>query len=759
LSVQDLPERLRRLVTKTLFRIEKEKLKPFQNGSFIEPGTVLRGDEKHQTSPYSVIFSCIPYFDINSPINPSSGKSDRLHPPRSLMQSYYPYEPVRERDEEQAFSKFTNGSSNKIIQVPSLWMMNIGTHAVVTCGYRPLSNDFVKSITVVQEDLKAHRLKDGNTLLNIRLTDWEGRVLLYSPAECRSYFEMEQKLRELRPYASGAPATASLQLALNKPQRKKVTSGNWLSIFKGQPNIFIDLSIIDEKEAQELGKKLDGERTQKDVTTESSPKSIPPFFRWPVPTRTDLKPGDAAVVVAENQDTSLRTVQEKRKQDGSTSPDSRHSMLCLEQVEKAMLTETIYEYDAQHVVDKTFTSTKYYQSLHEETYEDVRSNFLSLIHSAGSGVGSSSHTMHQIVTNTQCEQITTKTNELVETVHATLMLFISDVDQNTMLRKLWGAMKAISAIVDQIDKRCSRKADPSEYTDPEWKAPKTGNRKWTIRPVVAAPKLGSVSTPNPDADPDFIQSIKKCRSCRRGKVYTNPQDALEHLQAHLQTSVTKPPDLKKWIRNDEEKIVEDINAGYLLIVHQASEAVQSLFLETRQLAEGVQIEEGKMSETYTLPYELLKTLQRLIVFYLAIERAFHHTEISYEKADEAVEDEDTPFSNMGLEVLSRFCESAKTSLKVARMELCIMARATVPEDFSKRLSLGPHYLCSWFMRRLLVKPLNDSMTVADIYREYLSTLVSMLFLPLKCLNRKGLVSSKEYPYTQLWPLDGGIKLA
>jgi hypothetical protein len=660
------------------------------------------------------------------------------------MQSYYPYEPVRERDEEQVFTKSTNGFSNKIIQVPSLWMMNIGTHAVITCGYRPLSSDFVKSITVIQEDLKALRLKYGNKLLNIRLTDWEGRVLLYSPAECKSYFEMEQKLRELKLYASGAPATASLQLTLNTPERKKVTPGNWLSIFKTQANIFINLSIMDGKGAKELDEKLDREKTQRTVTTNSSLKSIPPFFNWPVPSRTDPKLGNAVNISAANPDTPLRTVQEKLKQDESTSPGSRQCMHCLEHVEKAMLTETINEYDAQHVVDRTFTSTKYYQSLPENTYEDVKSNLLSIINSAMSGgVGSSRHTMHQMVTNMQCTQITTKTSELVETVHATLMLFVSDVDRNTMLRKVWGAMKAMGVIIGQVDKRCAQKADPSEYTDPEWRAPKTGNRKWTVRPATTVPKLGSVFTPDPDADEDFIQSLKSCRSCRRGKVYTTPQDAIDHLQTHLNTGAMKKPDLRNWIRNGDEKMVEDINAGYLLIVHQASEAVQSLFLETQELAEGVQVEEGKMSEIYTLPYELLKTLRRLIVFYLAIERAFHHTELSYEKGDEAVEDEETPFSNMGLEVLSRFCESAKTSLRIARMELCVMARTTVHEDFSKRLSLGPQYLCSWFMRRLLVKPLNDSMTAADIYREYLSTLVSMPFLPLKCLNTKDLLSSED----------------
>jgi hypothetical protein len=716
---------------------------------FIEPGTVLRGDEKHPTDAASVIFSCIPYLDLNPPFKSGSRKSDRLHPPRSLMQSYYPYEPVRERDGEQAFTKFSKGSSNKIIQVPSLWMMNIGAHAIVTCGYRSLSDDLVKSITVIQEDLKALKLKDGNTLLNVRLTDWEGRVLLYSPAECRSYFEMEQKLRELKLSASSQLATASLQLAWNTHEgKKKITPANWLSIFKIQTNIFVNMSIVNEKEAQELDENLDGAKAQQVLTTNSSLKSVPPFFFWPIPTKASTKYGDAAMMGAAKPNSTLNTVQGTPEQDSSVSPEVRRCLNCLEHVEKAMLTETIYEYDARHVVDKTFTSTKYYQSLPEETYEGVQSYFKLLRQStASNGGGSSRQAMHQIITDMQSAQITTKTSDLVDTVHATLRLFVSDVDKGTILRKVWGAMKSMGTIVGQVDKRCAQKIDWNESTDPEKESSRTGNRQWTIRPAITVTSLGSVPDSDPIIDPEFIKSIKGCKLCRRGKAYTTHRDALEHLEAHAKRDNVKPPDLKDWIRNHHEKMIEEINEGYLLIINQVSKAVQSLFLETQQLAQGVQVEEGQLSELYTIPYELLKTLRILVVFYLAIERAFHHTEISFEKGDDVVEDEDAPFSNMGLEVLNRFCESVKTSLTFARKELCVMASSTAPEDFFRRFSLGPEYLCSWFIRRLLVKPLNDSMTAADIYREYLSTLVSMplLFLDFDWIRRSSVLERVSKP--------------
>lgn len=100
----------------------------------------MRVDERCQPDPESVIFSCIPYYDLQEPLanKPTPGLQSRVYSPRTLMQAAYPYEPVRERDAEQAYRKYGDTRSKKLIYVPNLWMLNLGANVVVTCGHRPL---------------------------------------------------------------------------------------------------------------------------------------------------------------------------------------------------------------------------------------------------------------------------------------------------------------------------------------------------------------------------------------------------------------------------------------------------------------------------------------------------------------------------------------------------------------------------------------------------------------------------------------------
>jgi hypothetical protein len=275
-SIQGLSERFQRLVAKTLEKIENDKLKVYLDGMFIEPGTVLRGDETgREDDALSIIFACVPYLDIQTPIKSVSGQTVRLHPPRTLMQSFYPYESVQDRDREQVFRKLGN-STDKIIYVPTLWIMNIGVHAVVTCGYQSLAQEFVKSITLIQEP-------KSNMPLNIRCTDWEGHVFLYKLDECRTYFGMEQKLREIM-YYSKRPRNDNLDLFWTQPdQKKRVSPANWQSILSTRGSMFIDLITLDKEKIKGLAEdESDQNLKPKTLLDESvSLSAVPPFFEWP----------------------------------------------------------------------------------------------------------------------------------------------------------------------------------------------------------------------------------------------------------------------------------------------------------------------------------------------------------------------------------------------------------------------------------------------------------------------------------------------
>ncbi|ORY15245.1 hypothetical protein BCR34DRAFT_558931 [Clohesyomyces aquaticus] len=743
LTVDGLSQRLQRLVAKTLEKVEKENVKAFLDGLFIEPGTVLRGDESEQKDSQSVIFSCVPYFDIQVQPKLASAKKDRLFPPRSLMQSYYPYEPLRERDLEQAFNKFGNGSSNSIMYVPVLWVMNIGAHAVVTCGYKPLSSEFVKSITIVREDIKASSLTlneqpdstRAKDMASIKLTDWTGRVLIYSLDECKTYFEMEQRLRELR-FTSWSSNSASLQLLWHtEGSTKIVTTGNWLDIINRSKNtlIFIELSISDIDEGKEVDTETETTNPENALATMElktvSTSLIPPFFSWPylIVQRDEIYEKDPTSATEPKLKEILKSI----------SP-----VEWLEKVERAVMSETLPDWDATHIVEQSFTSTDYYQSLPEDTWDNLQQSLVTQaqIHK-NQGKESSARTRHVFIMNDQCSRLTSSTVTLTSIVSETLKWFVDDLNTSTVLRKVWGAMNNIAKVISQTQHRSTAEPDDlREYTDPEWRSPDTGTRRWTIRSPQDSIQQGKYAPPPEDSA--LNESINGCKKCRHRRVYDNPSDALKHLEIHLSqmdsSGKTRRANLKDWIRNADQRAIEEVNAGFLAVLDQATKKSRFLLAEARGLAQGVTDSEGKMSKLYSFSPELLKSLQRFVQFFLSMERSIHYTEASYQENVERTRAESTslparitrdasnsykePYSTEGLEVLHKFCDSVKASLQAARKDLCRMAHTKGPNDYRKRLSLGPEYLCAWFMRRLLVKPVDNSMTTADLYHEYLSTL-------------------------------------
>ncbi|RYN45797.1 hypothetical protein AA0117_g10770 [Alternaria alternata] len=130
-----------------------------------------------------------------------------------------------------------------------------------------------------------------------------------------------------------------------------------------------------------------------------------------------------------------------------------------------------------------------------------------------------------------------------------------------------------------------------------------------------------------------------------------------------------------------------------------------------------------MSSLYSLPKELVEAFRRIVIFYLAIERALWQTRQIYD--DDAQSGKSAhltfaPYSDAGLEVLERFGNGAKLSLFSARHALKQMAKSDKPLDVLKHLSLGSEYACAWLMRRLFAKPLEENRTAGDMYRNYVS---------------------------------------
>ena len=704
LSIPGLSQRLQELVRKTFDRVEKEKLKIFLGGMFIEPGTVLRADESHQSDPDSVIFSCVPYFDLQTPAKKTlnAGQANRCSS-RTLMQSYYPYEPVQDRDAEQAYRKFGNERRHALVHVPNIWIVNIGSDIVATCGHQALYDGFVQSIKTVRIDRNCTR-DEGDLSTNIRLTDWDGRKLLYTLRECRSYFQMEQKLKELRWCASRSRHEKNLQLSWQtKKGQIKVTPGLWAGILKQRDDLFVDLSLPDDTE----GNNIDDAVAQLPSSTVLSPK---PFFHWP------QKTGANDVVTG-----SLISEEVKR------------SIWRLEHVEKAMMSEVLSSYGSYSAMERTFTSTKYYCTLSQSTAEHVKSTLKSLpVDNGNSKNPNETHLeLHHSLVIRQHNAIAQKTSELYECMHSTLALFVADVDSSTMLRKSWAAMQSICDIAITI---CRREPLSSTLTDSERTRCVTIQRGWLVRPDI------NDEVPTKPLK-KLKRSFERCRKCSTAEMYGTSQAALLHLQKHLKhvdSFDSSTLSAEDWIINHAQMKMEVWNEGSVAILTKACQTAQQLFTQAKEISDGVRNEDKQMSDLYTFPRPLFSAFRQLLVLYFAVERALFYTEESFR-------DETTlfgrpeymttlPFSSTGLQAIEAFGNGVQQALAAARNELCYMVKSSGSVGTFERLSLSPEYVCGWFMRRLIVKPLEKSMTISDMYREYLSTIVSLIILLIESLH-------------------------
>ncbi|KAJ4982826.1 mg2+ transporter [Stagonosporopsis vannaccii] len=691
LGIPALSKRLQELVRKMFEKVEKEKLKVSLDGMFIEPGTVLRADESQQADAESVIFSCIPYFDLQVPAKkkPTTALVNRF-PSRTLMQSYYPYEPVQDRDAEQAYRKFGNEQRGALVHVPNLWMVNIGSNIVATCGHQPLRDSFVQSIQLMSMD--PHSTADDGRSRNIRLTDWDGRKLLYTVKECQSYFQMEQKLKELRWCSSRSREEKSLQLFWKaNGVLVKVTPGLWSGILRHKEALFIDLSLLAD----------DKKNTQDNVTT-SSPTALlsEPFFQWPQ--KLGPEEGETKLLLSDKIERSIR---------------------CLEIVEKAMTSEVLTSDDSYSAVERAFTSTEYYRNLSQCTAEEARSSLQALqaINAKLDEPRKGSLTSHQAVILRQQNIIAQKTSELYETMHNTLALFVADVDKSTMLRKSWAAVQNICNIATSILQRepeDSELAKPADKEGPE--SPMT-LRQWCVRADI-----------RDDVKSEPLKKLKrsfeKCRKCTGVAMYNTSQAALVHAQKHFEHAATAPSTSlapKDCVISYSQMLLEVTNRGPVGVLTTACQKAQQLLSQARELSDGVLNEDGQMSDLYTLPRSLLGAFRQLLVFYFAVERAMFYTDNVYKRAANFSYKFDhksmTPFSSSA-QAIRTFAGGVQQALASARTELCSMVKSPGPVEVFKRMSLSPEYICSWFMRRLIVKPLEKSMTVSDMYREYLSTI-------------------------------------
>ncbi|KAF2809040.1 uncharacterized protein BDZ99DRAFT_533424 [Mytilinidion resinicola] len=721
-------------VSTLLARVETENIKTALDGMFIEQGTVLRCDFKDgQGKEHAVIFSCVPYFDLQAPMKPRLSRGQRLHPVRTLMSTLYPYEDVVERDREQAFRKHGNNSSESIIHVPVFWMLCIGSEAIVTCGYKTLSATLGPSILMERDIQKLGRLE---TAVDIRFTDWEGRVFLFPRERCNTFFEFEQKVREIRSAsARQAPIKGTLKFVLVQEKGKTLLRpGNWVEEVHSLKTTFVDILILNEpghmsdgtealeewdskEEISQNGATPENDSSQKDAAALDTTIRRRPFLAWKSSTMLQneiegLRERDAPV---EDQNTAERTGMIKK----------------LALVERNLLFDTLENDVVDHDVDKGFASTDYYKGLSERKFETAIDAVGRLKAGAplepplllktdfrpgeyqGPGL---TDEIHSRIIDFQRYNIARLANKLLREISETFSLYVSDPDMSPTLGKVWSALSMIAAVLQKA-------VDTDAQVTGKSKA-----KLWTLRKRSdfidrsLAPELGSW----------LPQHIKRCKTCRKAEFATEDQ-AIKHLQKQcVRDNMWKPmegdehdpnPEFRPSLRSDSQMRFEERNSAIISILSKSIKGISKLRLQAMELAEGVTFDKETVADPYALPLSLVESLRRFVVLFLGVERAIFFVDNRFKDWKLEHRKEIMEYFTDGMTALQRFESSVHISLAEARKDLCFMVRSPPSEsNFLLKLSVGPEFILAWLIRRLLVKPIDHNVGTPELYREYLSAL-------------------------------------
>lgn len=117
---------LKKITASVLEEVVEDFQNIFVGGSNIEPGTVVREAPSTLLQENSTVtFVCFPYFSLKPPpITLSSSKSRSL---QSMLQVLYPHRFTDDSDAPPSFCRDLPEECNKIMYIPQLWAVVIGS--------------------------------------------------------------------------------------------------------------------------------------------------------------------------------------------------------------------------------------------------------------------------------------------------------------------------------------------------------------------------------------------------------------------------------------------------------------------------------------------------------------------------------------------------------------------------------------------------------------------------------------------------------
>ncbi|KAK3331661.1 hypothetical protein B0T19DRAFT_397499 [Cercophora scortea] len=234
------------IIRSLLDRVQRDKLRRTDYGCYIEPGTILRWDSSGDDASQYAIFAAVPYFYVDhvhgSTAEKQNLKAGSICPPWRLHQSFSPFDPSIQRDEEQAFRKYQGKKGNQILWIGQLWVL-ITNSGFLTYGDMSHNSDLLLGDSIKTEMEKPQAALGERT---VEFMDVQRQMFYISLDRCRTFVKLQSTIIDELTKAYAEPDIGwDWQLATS--EQKELTAASWQIMVKDEKNRVLRVTFLQPK--------------------------------------------------------------------------------------------------------------------------------------------------------------------------------------------------------------------------------------------------------------------------------------------------------------------------------------------------------------------------------------------------------------------------------------------------------------------------------------------------------------------------------
>ncbi|KAK3681735.1 hypothetical protein B0T22DRAFT_522999 [Podospora appendiculata] len=750
------------IIRSLMGRARREKLRRTDYGCYIEPGTIMRWDGSSDNADEYAIFAAVPYLYVDhvqgSTAEKVNWKAGSICPPWRLHQSFSPFDPSLQRDEEQAFRKYQGKKGSQIFWVGQLWVL-ITNSGFLTSGDMSHNSDWLMGDSITTDLEKPHGVL-GERM--VEFMDVQRQIFYISLDRCRTFVQLQSTIIDELTKAYAEP-DIGWDWQLVTPNHRELTAASWQSMVKDEKNRVLRVSFepkkVVEKRRKRTGSSISSRGgshngTESDSSDEDSvtgaKKPEDAFFvrvstdmgskdrdeeenSWVDPDAIDADISFSLPVRNRKVPPFLAWPEDRKRHKGNTAfRNDDHVKTLAESLEHVSLAmnSTTHNVLLEDFVSTTFSQEEsdvpaHYHQSPCISYEDLCRR--------AKGLGLSETTMPRAEEQNQtlAPPRTTKgrlvslviAEQILQASIQVLEFFAPKDSSSSVIGKFRGGLQSILEVSTNNDVTTGSSDSSISSALTAFSSART---------AVAGPSKAATGSSPDDGKPtkwvieqsgqkELQATLKDCMSCAEGKVYKTDDAAIDHLrgETHDFTFPSRNHLRNQFLKPLSEAVKEKQQAAKLKILRLCRDQMLRIANQASILQAGVASDEGFRSPG--LPLSLIVAFEMVVFFLCSVGHSLRHLDRTIEERIVSSEQLAGAIQPSLMRMLEETLGNKAEALVLKANRLIITSARTGSTGdavhYSKRV--GPEYVAVQAICNLLSRPVHGGMDAAGLYQGYI----------------------------------------